>query len=138
MDRAKPLHGDGVPAVLPSGCSLDLRQRSSGLVLLYLPQRKEAPMPIRNILIPIYPDVAADAQLEAALPVARHLNGHINAVYVHPDSTCVLPAQLTRDAARISNGEREREAEAAAQAKAKEAFELWRTRHGLPSGPLYS
>ncbi len=95
-------------------------------------------MPVRNILIPMCPDIAADAQLEAALPLARHLNGHINAVYVHPDTMSGLSSLPTRDAARISIGEREREAEAAVQAKAKEAFELWRARHRLPSGPLHA
>lgn len=93
-------------------------------------------MPVRNILIPICPDIAADAQLEAALPLARHLNGHINAVYVHPDTMSALSSLPGSDAARISIGKREREAEAVVQARAKEAFELWRARHQLPSGPL--
>ena len=42
-------------------------------------------MPIRNILVPICPEVDFEHQLAAALRLARRLEAHVNAVYIRPE-----------------------------------------------------
>ena len=43
---------------------------------------------IRNILVPLTPEMSSNALLNAALSVAKRLNGHIRALLVqpHPDA----------------------------------------------------
>lgn len=91
-------------------------------------------MTVRNILVPICPHVAFDAQLDAALNIARRVEAHINAVFIRPDPREVLAEEpmLAMVAAGIPEAfEREsKKAEAAAKAK----FSAWRLEHELASG----
>ena len=63
---------------------------------------------IRNILVPLTPEMSSDALLNAALSVAKGLNGHIRALFVqpHPDAAfaylpdVILAAGVTREVNR--------------------------------------
>ena len=91
-------------------------------------------MPIRNILVPICPDVEFDHQLDVALSLARRMEAHVNAVYIRPDPVVTLasiPEVAIAAGATVELIEREEQgAEAAARAK----FESWRALHGLSCG----
>lgn len=94
-------------------------------------------MPIRNILVPIYPGINCDGQLEAALRVARRVEGHINAVYLRPDLASLLAATLPAVTPPVSRETMEQELNAA-EAGIKSAFGAWRTKHKLASEPIKS
>ena len=87
---------------------------------------------IRNILVPLTPEMSSDALLNAALSVAKRLNGHIRALFVqpHPDAAfaylpdVILAAGVTREVI-------EREA-LEATAAAKDRFDSWRKRNDVP------
>lgn len=88
-------------------------------------------MTIRNILVPLFPGVAFDNQLAAAVDIARTVEAHINAVFVMPDPMKVIatvPAVAL--AAGVSAALIKQDGEAAAAA-AKEKFEHWRREEGL-------
>lgn len=91
-------------------------------------------MTVRNILVPICPHVAFEAQLDAALSIARQVEAHINAVFIRPAPQDVLVADpmLAMVASGIPESlDREgKKAEAAAEA----AFSAWRSEHELASG----
>ncbi len=91
-------------------------------------------MPIPSILVPICPDVEFDHQLDAALSLARGVEGHINAVYIRPDpviAAAAIPEAMLAAGITADRIEREgREAEAGARAK----FEAWRGEHRLACG----
>jgi len=93
-------------------------------------------MTIRSILVPICPNVASESQLEAALGIARKVEGHINAVYFRPDpitTVAAIPEVALAAGVAIEQVERDdREAEAAAHDK----FEAWRREHGLAAGMI--
>jgi len=88
-------------------------------------------MTIRNILVPLFPGVAFDNQLAAAVDLARSVEAHINAIFVLPDPVTVIagiPAVAL--AAGVSAVAIRHDGEAAAAA-AKEKFERWRREEGL-------
>jgi len=84
---------------------------------------------IRNILVPLTPELSTDALLDAALSLAKRLNGHIRALFIqpHPDAAfaylpdVILAAGVTREVI-------ERETLEAAAA-AKNHFADWRKRN---------
>jgi nucleotide-binding universal stress UspA family protein len=86
---------------------------------------------IRTILVPLTPEMSSDALLDAALSVAKRLNGHIRALFIqpHPDAAfaylpdVILAAGVTREVI-------EREALEAAAA-AKDRFAAWRKRNNV-------
>jgi hypothetical protein len=88
-------------------------------------------MTLRNILVPICPPVAFDAQLDAPLNIARRVEAHINAVFIRPRDVLAEEPML----ASLAGGNSElleqqgRKAEAAAEAK----FKAWRSEHELAS-----
>jgi nucleotide-binding universal stress UspA family protein len=87
---------------------------------------------IRTILVPLTTELLSDALLDAALLVAKGLNGHIRALFIqpHPDAAfaylpdVILAAGVTREVI-------ERETLEAAAA-AKERFVGWRKRNDVP------
>lgn len=88
-------------------------------------------MTIRNILVPLFPGVAFDNQLAAAVDLARSVEGHINAVFVRPDPMRIIAAApAVALAAGISAAMIKHDGEAAA-AEAKGKFERWRREEGL-------
>jgi nucleotide-binding universal stress UspA family protein len=91
-------------------------------------------MTLRNILVPVFPKISADAQLAAALDIARRLEAHINAIFVRPDPTATL-ATIPDAALTVAlNWETfEKDGKAAATA-ARTKFEKWRKEHELASG----
>lgn len=93
-------------------------------------------MPIRSILVPLVPDLAAAPQLAAALGVARPVGGHIRVLHVRPDPEMMFAAMP--EAFLTSMRERDRyEAEALAErTRARAGFDAWRERHDLAIGPF--
>lgn len=91
-------------------------------------------MTVRNILVPICPHVAFDAQLDAALHIARRVGAHINAIFIRPNPRDVLASEpmlaLAAGGLYASLDQQGRKAEAAAQA----TFKAWRSEHELASG----
>jgi nucleotide-binding universal stress UspA family protein len=87
---------------------------------------------IRTILVPLTSELLSEALLDAAVLVAKRLNGHIRALLIQPNPNTafaylpdvVLAAGVTREVI-------EREALEAAAA-AKDRFVGWRKRHSLP------
>jgi nucleotide-binding universal stress UspA family protein len=88
-------------------------------------------VPIRNIMVPICPGEGPERQLDAALKIARRVEGHVNAVFLRPDSATVyasLPNVARAAAVSLEAIEREAVAKAAA---VRSGFDRWRTGHGL-------
>ena len=94
-------------------------------------------MPIRNILVPIHPGTAFDTQLEAALKVARRVDGHVNTVCLHLDVDPILESIPSPLATAVSRDEMERQA-TAAEARTRLEFEAWRSKHKLASEAIES
>ena len=94
---------------------------------------------MRSILVPIVPGVDFEAQLDAALRVARRVKGHISAAYLPLDIGGVLASLPPPLAAPLLRGDIARHAEAA-EGQARSKFETWRTKNGLtaerPDDPL--
>jgi nucleotide-binding universal stress UspA family protein len=91
-------------------------------------------MTLRNILVPIFPNVGFDGQLAAALNIARQVEAHINAVFIRPDpaqTLALIPELATTPGFTLEAIDAEGKAIAAA---AEAAFVKWRTRHELASG----
>ena len=91
-------------------------------------------MTLRNILVPIFPNVDFDGQLAAALNIARQVEAHINAVFIRPDPAATLaliPELATTPGFTLETIDQEGKAIAAT---AEAAFVKWRTRHELASG----
>ncbi len=93
-------------------------------------------MPTRNILVPICPDVAAERQLEAALKIARRVEGHVNAVFIRPDAEAVF-ASLPEVARRagVTTAAIEQEFQEA-EARARAGFDAWRGDNKLACEPV--
>jgi nucleotide-binding universal stress UspA family protein len=88
-------------------------------------------MTIRSILVPLFPDIAFDNQLAAAVDLARTVEAYIDAVFVMPDPVSVIagvPAVAL--AAGVSAETIRRDGDTAAMA-AKEKFERWCREEGL-------
>ena len=85
---------------------------------------------MRSILVPIVPGLDFEVQLEAALGIARRVEGHINAVYLQLDISGVLASLPPPLAGPLSLKELGRHAEAA-EHEARSTFEAWRTKNGL-------
>jgi len=87
---------------------------------------------IRTILVPLTTQLSSDALLDAALLVAKRLNGHIRALFIQPNPDAafaylpdvILAAGVTREVI-------EREA-LEATAAAKDRFDSWRKRNDVP------
>src|ERR1700756_210713 len=87
---------------------------------------------IRTILVPLTPEMSSDAHLDAALSVAKRLNGHIRAWFIqpHPDTAftylpdVILAAGVTREVIERETLE--------ATAAAKERFVWWGKSHRGP------
>lgn len=104
-------------------------------------------MPIRNILVPIVARVAPAAQLDAALKLARRVEGHINAVYLRSDyqtilrslsligSTALLGPSWLPGTSLLSMQESEQR-DRAIEAEARTSFDLWRRQNALASEPI--
>jgi nucleotide-binding universal stress UspA family protein len=91
-------------------------------------------MPLGNILVPIFPKVEFDSQLDAALDIVRQVGGHINAVFIRLDPAALMammPEGALAVGATVAAIEDE-DAKAAATARAK--FTEWRSQHALASG----
>ena len=87
---------------------------------------------IRTILVPLTTELPSEALLDAALLVAKRLNGHIRAVFIqpHPDSAVAyLPEVIL--AAGVTREVIEREMREAAGA-ARDRFVDWRKRNDVP------
>jgi nucleotide-binding universal stress UspA family protein len=87
---------------------------------------------IRTILVPLTPEMSSDDLLDAALSVAKRLNGHIRALFIqsHPDAAfAYLPDVIL--AAGVTRQVIEREA-LEATAAAKNRFAEWRKRNNVP------
>ena len=94
-------------------------------------QRSEAKM-IRNILVPLTTELPSEALLDAALSVAKRLDGHIRAMFVSPNpdtAFAYLPEVIL--AAGVTRQVIERETQEAVVA-AKDRFIDWRSRNNLP------
>ena len=92
-------------------------------------------MSLRSILVPICPSVSFQPQLDAALSTARHLEAHINALFIRPDPAQIyasLPNVAITGGVTLAKIEREG-ADAAASARAE--FEAWRERNNLACSP---
>ena len=84
---------------------------------------------IRNILVPLTPELSTDALLDAALSLAKRLNGHIRALLIQPDPDAafaylpdvILAAGVTREVIERETLE--------ATAAAKNRFTDWRKRN---------
>jgi nucleotide-binding universal stress UspA family protein len=87
---------------------------------------------IRTILVPLTPQLPAEALLDAALAVAKQLNGHVHALFALPnpgDAFAYIPDVVL--AAGVTREVLEREMlEAAAAAKAR--FLAWQKRNNVP------
>jgi nucleotide-binding universal stress UspA family protein len=87
---------------------------------------------IRTILVPLTTELSSDALLDAALLVAKRLDGHIRALFIQPNPDAafaylpdvILAAGVTREVI-----ERETQESAAA---AKDRFVAWRKRNNVP------
>lgn len=93
-------------------------------------------MPIRKILVPICPEERPDQQLDAALKIARGVEGHVNAVFVRPDAVAVysaLPKAARQAGVSLQAIEREASED---MAKVRVEFDRWRTQQGLASEPV--
>ena len=87
---------------------------------------------IRTILVPLTAGLAGEPVLDAALALARRVNGHIRALFILPDPHAVLaflPDVIL--AAGVTREVIERETQEAA-AEEKERFIDWRTRNNVP------
>jgi nucleotide-binding universal stress UspA family protein len=88
-------------------------------------------MTIRNILVPLFPGVAFDNQLAAALDLARAVEARIDAVYVLPDpARLIAGVPVVALAATISVATIVHDYEVTTAA-AKARFERWRREEGL-------
>jgi len=106
-------------------------------------------MPIRNILVPVLARVAPAAQLDAALKIARRVEGHINAVYLRPDyksllksasligSTVLLGPSWFPGPSLSAMDESQRRGNTI-EAEARASFDVWRRQNGLASEPIDS
>lgn len=93
-------------------------------------------MTVRNILVPILPNVAAKTQLDAALQLAVRVGGHVNALYVRPDPASVLAAMPELGlAGGFTLTEIEQEGERAARS-AHTSFDRWVVANELASEPF--
>jgi hypothetical protein len=90
-------------------------------------------MTVRNILVPICPHVAFDAQLDAALNIARRVEGHINAIFIRPDPRDVLAEEPMLALVAGGNPESLEQQGRMAEAAAKAKFNAWRSEHELAS-----
>ena len=87
---------------------------------------------IRTILVPLTTELSSEALLDAALLVAKRLNGHIRALFIqpHPDAAfaylpdVILAAGVTREVIERETSE--------AAAAAKDRFVGWRMRNNVP------
>jgi nucleotide-binding universal stress UspA family protein len=87
---------------------------------------------MRTILVPLTAGLAGEPVLDAALVLARRVNGHIRALFILPDPHAVLaflPDVIL--AAGVTREVIERETQEAA-AEEKERFIDWRTRNNVP------
>ena len=87
---------------------------------------------IRTILVPLTTELPSEALLDAALLVAKRLNGHIRALFIqpHPDSAVAyLPEVIL--AAGVTREVIEREMRETAGA-ARDLFVNWRKRNDVP------
>src|SRR6516164_5870082 len=87
---------------------------------------------MRTILVPLTAGLEGEPVLDAALALARRLNGHIRALFILPDPHAVLA--FLPDVILAAGGTREvteRETQEAA-AEEKDRFIDWRTRHNVP------
>ena len=87
---------------------------------------------IRTMLIPLTTELLSEPLLDAALLVAKRLNGHIRALFIqpHPDAAfAYLPEVIL--AAGVTREVIERETLEAAAA-AKDRFVSWRKRNNVP------
>src|SRR5215470_14826630 len=86
----------------------------------------------RTILVPLTATLSAETLLEAALVLARRVNGQIRAMFISPDPHAVLaflPDVIL--AAGVTREVIERETQEAA-AEEKGRFRDWRTRNNVP------
>ena len=93
-------------------------------------------MPIRNILVPISAEAPAERQLDAAVKLARRVEGHINAVFIRPNADTVFAA--LPEAARKAGvtAEAIEQELAGGEAQARTAFDAWRAGHNLACEPV--
>ena len=90
---------------------------------------------IRNILVPLTTELPNEALLDAALSVAKRLDGHIRALYIlpNPDTAfAYLPDVFL--AACVTRHAIERETQEAVAA-AKDRFIDWRSRNNSQNRP---
>lgn len=90
---------------------------------------------MRTLFVPLAPRLAGDPPLDAALALARRMNSHIRAVFVRPDPRLALSyfpsVMLTANMEQVIEDEGER-----AEKEEYRRFETWRSRHGIPAGPI--
>lgn len=89
---------------------------------------------MRNLLVPLAPDLSSAPALDAALSLAKRLNAHIRAVFVRPDPALALsyfPSVMVTDTTRQMIEDEGRKAEEEEKAR----FEVWRSRHGIAAMP---
>jgi nucleotide-binding universal stress UspA family protein len=93
-------------------------------------------MPIRSILVPLVPDLAATPQLEAALRVAGAVGGHIRVLHVRPDPETLFATMPEAFLTSIPERDRYNAEALAERTRARAAFDAWRERHDLAAGPF--
>lgn len=89
-------------------------------------------MSMRNILVPLAPGIDPKGCLEAALRIARRVQGHVSAVYLRPDIEALLTESPVTVTAMGSRPELQRQ-EDTFEDEARTVFEDWRKEHRLES-----
>ncbi len=89
---------------------------------------------MRRILVPVLPDCKCDVQYEAALNIAKRVDGHINGIYLRPDAERATPSPKFVTTANTF-GDLGLDDDAF-QERAFAAFNSWRRRHNLASEPV--
>lgn len=89
-------------------------------------------MTIREIFVPVFPEIGYMSQLDAALQLSDRLNAHISAVFIRPDVTMAVAAMPEMVAAGDVTLDAIERDEQAAEQKARARFNEWRGLHDLP------
>ena len=92
-------------------------------------------MPIRSILVPVVPGVNLEVVLDAALGLARRMEGHLNVLLLQAD-----PAEFVRDFPELDTGLIEQITDQNAQRDAamQRRFDVWREGKQLPASIVSS
>jgi nucleotide-binding universal stress UspA family protein len=87
-------------------------------------------MAIRDIFVPLFPEIEFERQLDAAYQLSGRFNAHISVVFIQPDEdaiTAAIPEMISTPMLTLETIQRDERPQRLAHAK----FEQWRVTHDL-------